>query len=210
MLDALLDNSTMQDDTSGARFPLTRLKHISQSMQPKQIAERVALFRQLKSLFDPLAPLILRLDLAEETIRYYRTGAPAQYVLDNRSVHLAERVHERYLRLIAFVAHQYISVGDALILTARRPGLFKAIASTLGACEQELKEKHYFQERKGELIPSPAVPLDFLDLADRQHVFTAAGKLRISLYKVLLFRAVRDALRDGSLTPGGRCRTLLL
>jgi TnpA family transposase len=311
MLDALLDNSTAQDGTPGGRFPLTRLKHISQSMQPKQIAERVTLFRQLKNLFDPLAPLILRLELAEETIRYY-----AQYVLDNRSVHVAERVHERYLRLIAFIAHQYISVGDALILT-----LFKAIASTLGACEQELKEEHYqsryataglvgqvgrrsdihidalaeiertveladwssdqkidhirglfatkrlgaeqlltdkqrlidlkainqplaervdfylaleraslrlqarvsaivqvlvfddqtgspqllsalhyFQERKGELIPSPALPLDFLDLSDRQHVFTAAGKLRISLYKVLLFVAVRDALRDGSLT----------
>ena len=311
MLDSLLDNATPQEGLPTGRFPLTRLKHISQSMQPKQIAQRVALFRQLKGLFDPLAPLILRLDLAEETIRYY-----AQYVLDNRSVHLAERVHERYLRLIAFIAHQYLSVGDALILT-----LFKAVASTLNTCEQQLKEQHYqnryataslvgqvgrrsdvhidvlteierileltewnsdqkiahirevltskrlgvdqlltdkqrlselktinkslqdradfylalekislrlqarvsaiaqvlvfddqaletplmialnyFQHHKGEVSPGPSLPLDFLDLADRQQVFTETGKLRVSLYKVFLFRALRDALRDGSLT----------
>ncbi len=317
MLDALLDNSTTPEGTEAAaglpagRFPLTRLKHISQSMQPKQIAERVALFRQLKALFSPLAALIERLGLGDETIRYY-----AQYVLDNRSGQLAERVHERYLRLLAFITHQYLSVGDALILT-----LNKAVASTLNGCEQNLKEQHYqsryataglvgqvsrrsdlhidalteiertveltdwssdqkidhirellsrkrlggqqlltdkqrltelktlnqplaertdfylvlekvslrlqarvsglvqvlvfehhtaqphlltairyFQERGGELLPSPALPLDFLDMADRQQVFTAAGKLRISLYKALLFRAVRDALREGILT----------
>lgn len=139
MLDALLDNSTTSErleSTAGlanGRFPLTRLKHISQSMQPKQIAERVALFRQLKNLFSPLAPLIERLGLSDDTIRYY-----AQYVLDNRSGQLAERVHERYLRLLAFITHQYLSVGDALILT-----LNKAVASTLNSCEQTLKDQHY-------------------------------------------------------------------
>jgi TnpA family transposase len=317
MLDALLENSTTSeglestDRLSNGRFPLTRLKHISQSMQRKQIAERVALFRQLKDLFSPLAPLIERLGLSDDTIRYY-----AQYVLDNRSGQLAERVHERYLRLLAFITYQYLSVGDALILT-----LNKAVASILNSCEQTLKEQHYqsryataglvgqvsrrsdvhidtlteiertieqsawnsdqkinhirdlltrrrlggeqllvdkqrlaelkmlnqplaeradfylalekaalrlqvrvsgliqvlvfeaqttqshlltaicyFQERAGDLPPSPALPIDFLDMADRQQIFTAAGRLRISLYKVLLFRAVRDALRDGSLT----------
>ena len=101
-------------------------------MQPKQIAERVALFRQLKALFSPLAALIEQLDLGDGTIRYY-----AQHVLDNRSEQLAERVHEqRYLRLLAFITHQYLSVGDALILT-----LNKAVASTLNACEHNLKEQ---------------------------------------------------------------------
>jgi len=39
----------------------------------------------------------------------------------------------------------------------------------------------------------------FLDMDERQRVFTAGGKLRVSLYKVLLFRKRRDHLRDGSL-----------
>ncbi len=310
MLDALLDNAAPGGSVEG-RFPLTRLKHISQSMQPGQIAERVALFRQLKALFVPLAPLIVRLDLADDTIRYY-----AQYVIDNRSVQMADRVHERYLRLIAFITHQYLSVGDALILT-----LNKAVGSVLNGCEAALKDHYYqnrhataglvgqvsrradqhidvladidrtvqrsdwssdrkvehirsvlakkridaeqltadrqrrldlktvnqpvqertdlylalekaslrlqvrvsaiiqvlvfddhttqppllvalrhFQERKGELTATGSLPLDFLDMADRQHVFTDGGKLRLSLYKVLLFVATRDALRDGTLT----------
>lgn len=311
LLDDLLNNSTESPRAGGGhRYPLTELKYISQSMQPKQIAERLAQFRHLQTLFTQLRPLILRLELADDTIRYY-----AQYVLDNRSARLAERVHERYLRLIAFIIHQYLSVGDALILT-----LQKAVAGVLNDCQEQLKEEYYqsrhgtsglvgqvsrrsqvhidaltqidqtldktdltsdqkiehirqvlgrkrlaseqlaadqqrvtelqainqpvhertdyyvalekasyrlqlrvsgivqalafdvqtshphllnallyYQERGGELS-SPGVPVDFLDMAERQHVFTAGGKLRVSLYKVLLFRAVRDAIRDGTLT----------
>ena len=46
---------------------------------------------------------------------------------------------------------------------------------------------------------SASLPLGFLDMDERQRVFTHMGKLRISLYKVLLFRKLRDHLRDGSL-----------
>lgn len=58
----------------------------------------------------------------------------------------------------------------------------------------------YYQVQKGELTASSSVPLDFLDMAQRQHVFTSTGRLRVSLYKTLLFGAVRDGLRDGTLT----------
>ena len=317
VLDTLLDNTSQPGQQQPAgRYPLTRLKHISQSMQPREIAERVALFRQLQALFVPLAPLIVRLDLADETIRYYRTGAPAQYVLDNRSVHLAGRVHERYLRLLAFITHQYLSVGDALILT-----LQKAVVLVINDCERTVRDQYYqsrqstasligqvsrrsdvhidvlaqieaimeqadlthsqkveqirasllrkritanelqadklrvgelqtvnlpvqersdyylalekasvrlqirvsaivqtlafdpvtsrphllgavryFQERAGETTAASPAPVDFLDLVERQQVYTGTGKLRVSLYKVFLFQAVRDGLRDGTLT----------
>ncbi len=309
VLDALLENTTTPE--RAGRYPLTDLKRISQSMRPKDIAERVELFRQLKPLFVPVAPLIARLELADETIQYY-----AQYVIDNRSVRLAERIHERYLRLLAFIIHQYMSVGDALILTLK-----KAVVQVFNDVEQRLKEQYYqsrhvtaslvgkvsrradihidvltqietiidqldlddeqkvaqirdslarkritpeglltdkrrveelttinqpiqersdyyvalekasvrlqlrvsaiiqvlafdpdtpnkplwnvllyFQERAGDITTSPAVSTDFLDLIERQQVFTETGRLRVSLYKVFLFRAVRDALRDGSLT----------
>lgn len=312
LLDDLLDNSTPAtgQPTTG-RYPLTALKHISQSMQPRAIAERVGLFCQLKKLFTQLAPLIAQLELTDDSIRYY-----AQYVLDNRSVQLAERVHERYLRLLAFITYQYLSVGDALILT-----LTKAVAGMLNDCEENLKEEYYqnrhataslvgqmsrradvhidaltqiertvtnedwsndqkityisqilerkrldqgqlladkqrvsdlktinqpidertdyylalekrsfrlqlrisaivqflvfdsesphphllkavtyYQERKGDLGAASTVSLEFLSMAEQQHVYTDKGKLRVSLYKVLLFRAVRDGLRDGTLT----------
>ena len=309
MLDALLDNTATPE--RAGRYPLTDLKRISQSMRPKDIAERVGLFQQLKTLFVPVAPLIARLELADETIQYY-----AQYVLDNRSILVAGRTHERYLRLLAFIIHQYTSVGDALVLTLK-----KAVVQVFNHVEQTMKEQYYqsrhvtaslvgqvsrradvhidvltqietiveqpdlndeqkvaqireslarkritadglltdkrrvgelttinqpiqersdyyvalekasvrlqlrvsaiiqvlafdpdtsntplwnalvyFQERAGEITTSPTVPVDFLDLMERQQVFTETGRLRVSLYKVFLFRAVRDALRDGSLT----------
>ena len=312
LLDGLLDNSSVNaSHERPARYPLTFLKQITQSMQPKAIAERVALFNQLKQLFIPLAPVIVRLDLSDDTLRYY-----AQYVLNNPSTYLVERLYERYLRLLAFITHQYLSVGDALILT-----LNKAVSGLLTDCEEKLKQEyyqsrqataslvgqvsrrstqhidvlthieqiidqaalddhqkveqiratlsrkkmtsaelladqqrvgelqginqpiqersdyylalekssfrlqlrvsaivqtltfdeqtshphllaavHYYQQRQGELSATSPVPVEFLDLLERQHVYTEKGKLRVSLYKVFLFRAVRDALRDGSLT----------
>jgi TnpA family transposase len=312
LLDDLLDNTESKEESSiRKRYPLTVLKHISQSMQPHGIAERVGLFRQLKTLFTQLAPLIARLELTDDSIQYY-----AQYVLDSRTVLLAERVHERYLRLLAFITYQYLSVGDALILTLK-----KAVASLLNDCENNLKEEYYqnrhttaslvgqmsrradihidaltqieqtvyqstwtndqkvaqiqqilerkrlngeqlladkqrvdeiktinqpidertdyylaleklsfrlqlrvsaivqellfdeesshphltkaigyYQQHKGELGNTSPVPIEFLSMAEQQHVYTEKGKLRVSLYKVLLFRAIRDALRDGTLT----------
>ncbi len=134
LLDGLLDNSSI--NTSHGRpapYPLTGLKQITQSMQPKAIAERVVLFNHLKGLFIPLAPVITRLDLSDDTLRYY-----AQYVLDNPSAYLVERLYERYLRLLAFITHQYLSVGDALILT-----LNKAVSGLLTDYEETLKQEYY-------------------------------------------------------------------
>lgn len=92
LLDNLVENSSPTDlNGIWQRYPLTELKQISQAMNPKSIAERVASFNRLKVLFTALAPLITHLDLTDDTIQYY-----AQYVLDNLGVRLAERVHERY------------------------------------------------------------------------------------------------------------------
>jgi len=312
LLDALLQKQGLDEDTplTTFRYELTHLKRISQSMQPKAIASRVSLFVRLKTMFGQLAPVISRLELSDDTIRYY-----AQYVLDNRSTLMAERLYERYLRLLAFVTHQYLLVGDALILT-----LQKAVATTVNSCEQQLKEQyyqsryvtaqlvhqvsrrsethiavlssierivdqteiadgqkveqikallqlkklteasllqdqqrlaelrminlpvheredfylalekaslrlqirvagivqelvfdphtshphlltaiHHFQARRGEITAAGNLSLAHLDMNEQQRVITDAGKLRVSLYKVLLFRQIRDQLRDGTL-----------
>ncbi len=300
-------------DLSRMYYRLTGLKRISQSVQPGHIQQRVALFTQLQSLFTQLAPLIVDLDLSDDAIRYY-----AQYVLDTQSKQSADRRNERYLRLIAFLVHQYLSVGDALVLTFRQ-----ALTSLLNESEVNLKEGAYharqttahlvgqvlkrsdvhvdalsqietivdnpdtedagkvalirqvlhqkrlggtqltgdtarlqqlkeinesvadredyfsalerisvrlqarvsglvgvlqfdqqgpttgwaaslrmalnlFQQRKGELTGCHP-PLDFLDMDERQRVYSPTGKLRVSLYKVLLFRHLGDGLRNGSI-----------
>ena len=312
LLDTLLGRQSSPPGSATQLFPyrLTHFKRISQSMQPGQIKQRVELFRELKLLFSQLAPLIVRLNLSDDAIRYY-----AQYVLDTQSKQTVQRTSERYLRLIAFIIHQYLSVGDALVLTLRQ-----AVTNILNECEQTLKDEQFesryanaqlvhrvtrrsdihiqalvqieeivdlpgleaaqkidqirdlfqrhrlsgidlqtdkerlidlktvnqsihdrddfydtleraslklqtrvagvvqalvfdeqssppalvaalrlFQATKGELTQSNNLPLDFLDMADRQRIFTLTGKLRVSLYKALLFWKIRDHLRDGSL-----------
>lgn len=317
LLDQLLTKQTAGEGGPGnrIRYRLTQFKRVSQSMQPRQIRQRVELFSELKAVFTQLAPLIGRLALSDDTIRYY-----AQYVLDTQSRQSAERGHERYLRLIAFIVHQYLTVGDALILTFRQ-----AVTATINDCEQTLKDQlyqsrqataglvsqvvrradvyldvlgqietivgeeavgdeqkvtrirqlldhkrlgrdqlaadqqrlselktlnqpltdrddyynmlekeslrlqaraagivqvlvfdesppaatgrlvdlltaiGYYQAHRGELSPGAGLPLAFLDMDERQRVFTGSGKLRVSLYKVLLFCKLRDHLRDGSL-----------
>ena len=94
---------------------------------------------------------------------------------------------------------------ESLKLQVRVAGIVQELvfeeagAVSNGPIGDMLAALRYFQERGGELSASPALPVDFLDMDERQRVFTESGKLRISLYKVLLFRKLHDHLHDGSL-----------
>lgn len=139
MLDGLLAKQTPSDNSVAGllRYRLTNLKRINQSMQPKAIRQRVGLFKELKAVFEQLRSLIQGLNLSDDTIRYY-----AQYVLDTQSKQSSQHSHERYIRLIAFIVHQYLSVGDAFVLTFRQ-----AVTSILNVSEQILKEQLYLSRQ---------------------------------------------------------------
>ena len=296
--------------SSYGRYELTFFKRITQSMQPMQIKEHLELFIALKFKYQQLQSIIKKLKLSDTTIRYL-----ADYVLDNQSSQVLKRVNEHYLQLIAFVIHQYFSLGDALILT-----LNSAVTSTFNDAEDRLKEEHYknrfvnaqlanqitrrstthidalgdietiienvqtddsqkveqirqlivqkrvkksaldedqqrlielkkvnqpisnrddyykslekesiklqnrvthivvalvfdieksqedicqavtyFQQKKGDISHSNKLPIDFLGMDERQKIFTDSGKLRISLYKALLFREIKEHIKAGSL-----------
>ena len=55
----------------------------------------------------------------------------------------------------------------------------------------------YFKRKDGNI--SASMPLDFLDEVQRKAVFDSAGKLRVSLCKILLFEKVADAIKSGAL-----------
>jgi len=42
-------------------------------------------------------------------------------------------------------------------------------------------------------------PLEFLDISEEEVVFDDKGKLRVSLYKILLFEKVASAIKSGAL-----------
>lgn len=55
----------------------------------------------------------------------------------------------------------------------------------------------YYREKDGQL--STDAPLEFLEVTEQQVVFDEAGKLRVSLYKVLLFVHLASAIKSGAL-----------
>ena len=63
-------------------------------------------------MYFQLLPIITRLNLPEETIKFY-----AEYVIDNQVFQVTDRDNTRYLLLVSFIIHQYYQLGDALVLT---------------------------------------------------------------------------------------------
>jgi len=57
----------------------------------------------------------------------------------------------------------------------------------------------YYQGKQGEIAQNTKLPLDFLSIADRNNIYTDTGKLRISLYKALLFKEIVLHVKAGSL-----------
>jgi hypothetical protein len=157
----LLDELLSKPDTF-QRYELTFLKRIPQSMGPSVIKYRVALFERFKAMVSQLNPLIRKLNLSDATIRYY-----AEYVLANRSANMARRGTDKYLLLIAFVIHQYMSLADTLILT-----LLNALSGCLSKCDNHIKEQLYRQRYQtaalvGQVTKRNKVHLDVLGIIEK-------------------------------------------
>jgi TnpA family transposase len=88
--------------------------------------------------------------------------------------------------------------GKSLRLQNRVSPIVKALA--FDACESadEITQAiDYFKQRDGNIDSN--APLDFLGSDERKLVFDSAGKLRVSLYKVMFFQHVANAIKSGAL-----------
>ena len=63
--------------------------------------------------------------------------------------------------------------------------------------KQMLEAIAYYKQKDGNLTSN--APLDFLDTEEQKVLSDSSGKLRISLYKVLLFTKIADGIRSGAL-----------
>ena len=108
----LLDDVTRSEAAPYQRSLLTRLKTINQSIKPGEIKKSVHGFLIIKQLYHELLPLIDALDLSPEATRYY-----AVWTVKAKVTQINEMVdsHQRYLYLIAFVAHQFKMWHDVLL-----------------------------------------------------------------------------------------------
>jgi hypothetical protein len=85
-------------------------------------------------------------------------------------------------------------------LQVRVSDIVKVLVADTQTSQKDILEAWlYFQQKDGVIAQNASVPMNFLSLEERQKVLTPEGKLRTSLYKVLLFREIRDHLRSGAL-----------
>ncbi|KAA6439893.1 Tn3 family transposase [Dyadobacter flavalbus] len=133
----LVEHTSYQQDSRKhlkvKRYEITFFKRISQSMETKQIRERVTNFESLKIMYLQLLPIVKRLKLSDTTVQFY-----AEYVINNQVTQIATRSTNRYLLLISFIIHQYYMLGDALILT-----LNSAVTNYVNGCENLVKQQLY-------------------------------------------------------------------
>ena len=109
ILDGLLIQN-LSDDKQSSRYRLTLLKKLSQSTKPSKVKERVDDLFYMKELYGHLETILPLLKLGHEGIRYY-----ANSVIKSDIFNLSRRSGEdRYIHLIAFIAHQYYRLQDNL------------------------------------------------------------------------------------------------
>jgi hypothetical protein len=113
---ALLDTLLIQETTNEASAPaktsayrLTLMKKPSQSTKPSKVKERAGDLALVERLYRSLKPVLDELVLGLHSIQYY-----AHSVIKAEIFQLTRR-EDRYLHLIAFIAHQYYRLQDNLV-----------------------------------------------------------------------------------------------
>lgn len=126
------DDSTEPGRTS--RYRLTLLKKLSQSTKAGEIRRRTNDLLDLKAMYDRLIDLLPALGLGRDGVRYY-----AGSVIKSKIFQLHQRSDpDRYLHVIAFIAHQLFRLQDNLVDT-----LLTTLQSHQNACLREHKDRCY-------------------------------------------------------------------
>jgi hypothetical protein len=133
----LLEKEPSNSTEEGWRYRLTLLKKPNQSTRPAKIRANLADLGTVQTLYLDLMPVVQRLDLSYESIRYY-----AYSVIKAQIPQVSRRADEdRFLHLIAFIVYQTFKLNDILIDI-----LLSAVQAAVNAAEKEQKEV-YFRER---------------------------------------------------------------
>ncbi len=85
-------------------------------------------------------------------------------------------------------------------LTGKVADILKVlVAGTSSSGKDILSAFFYYQDKNGSITSSGAVPTSFLRMEEQQRVLSPEGNLRTGLYKVFLFKEIRDAIKSGAL-----------
>jgi hypothetical protein len=114
LLDGLLTQEPIEGGTAPGKtsaYKLTLMKKLSESTRPSKVKERVADLDLVRGLYHQLSPALQALVLNPEGIQYY-----AHSVIKSEIFQVTRRDDpDRYLHVIAFIAHQYFRLQDNLV-----------------------------------------------------------------------------------------------
>jgi hypothetical protein len=144
LLEDLLRQEPLVGDTVPGKtsaYKLTLMKKLSQSTKPSKVKERVVDLSLVRGLYDQLSPTLQSLALMPGGIRYY-----AESVLRSEIFQLTRRDDpDRYLHVIAFIAHQFYRLQDNLVdvlLTSLRSFQNGAIREHKEQCYARREQQH--------------------------------------------------------------------
>jgi hypothetical protein len=144
LLEDLLRQEPLVGDTVPGKtsaYKLTLMKKLSQSTKPSKVKERVVDLSLVRGLYDQLSPTLQFLALMPGGIRYY-----AESVLRSEIFQLTRRDDpDRYLHVIAFIAHQFYRLQDNLVdvlLTSLRSFQNGAIREHKEQCYARREQQH--------------------------------------------------------------------
>ena len=152
LLDRLLEKVMNDDNEPINRYRLTLLKKGSQSTRPGKIKESVEDFEHLRTLYQAVQPSLDALGLPLEAVRYY-----ANSVIRSEIFQVSRRsAEDRYIHLIAFIAHQYFRLQDNLVDI-----YLSTMQSSVNTVHREHREKCYaLRASHNESLKSLLVRLD--------------------------------------------------
>jgi TnpA family transposase len=136
-LDKLLEKDLDDDGNAGKFYQITSLKNTSQSTKTVKTKSNLNDLNVLQPLYLEFGPLIARLNLSSESIRYY-----AHLVIKAQIPQISRRSSAmRYLCLISFIAYQTFKLNDTLIDV-----LLNSVQNVVNVAQKQQKET-YFKER---------------------------------------------------------------
>ena len=178
-LDGLIEKSEYYQ-----RPLMVGLKTIRQSIQPNQINKSVHGFIIIKKLFNELCPLIEKLNISPEAIRYY-----GKWVIKAKITQIADISDEnrRYLVLLAFVIHQFKVWQDTfldILLKVTKHYLNKAQLMLNAINTDNLPEKNKLTSSVLQAYNSNRVSINAVRSVLYNHSYSDQQKLA-SLYKIV-------------------------
>jgi len=122
------------EEDKANRYLLTQLKRLSQSTKPSKIKERIDLLHRMRSVYNTVQPALRATDLNHTGIGYFANTVIKSDVRD-----VTRRFDpDRYVHLIAFIAHQYYRLQDNLVDV-----LLSVLQSNINSARREHKERSY-------------------------------------------------------------------